>query len=193
MCAYFNPFIYLRIWLLSSRSTLRVIICNLQYNPARGLVCCAGVCDVNVVGGSKRSLEPGESLCRGGLGLRQLLVSGAEAPRLVLARLSGGCAEAETSQDTRITLLSSSWTETVSPCRSTIWGSRPRWRGGRSPRALRRKLLKYKQKILSKSICNSSSIIDLRPHNLTKHICMYYTHLYILHLHLSWSISLWEF
>jgi len=34
---------------------------------------------------------------------------------------SGGCAEAEISQDTRITLLSSSsWTETVSPCRSTI-------------------------------------------------------------------------
>ena len=42
-------------------------------------MCDAGVC-VNVVGGSQRSVEPGESLGRGGLGLRQLLVSGAEPP-----------------------------------------------------------------------------------------------------------------
>ena len=42
-------------------------------------MCCAGVCDVNVVGGSQRTVEPGESLGRGGLGFRQLLVSGAEA------------------------------------------------------------------------------------------------------------------
>ena len=49
-------------------------------------MCCAGVC-VNVVGGSQRSVKPGESLGRGGLGLRQLLVSGAEPP----GHLGGWC------------------------------------------------------------------------------------------------------
>ena len=35
------------------------------------------------------------------------------------------------------------WTETASPCRSTTWGSRQRWRGGRSQSLSRRKFVVF--------------------------------------------------